>query len=114
MSKFVLLPEDEDRIVKWPVTIRVPKDGGRSTEFRITGHFKLITKTRIDDLSEDDYADLLHEVFVGWNDGDIVDIDGNPVPVNEDTLARMIDPIYHRVGLIAAFNAANKGSSAKN
>lgn len=111
-GKFRFAPKGAEKIVKWPVTVRVPIDGGRSTEETFTGHFKLLTKSRADELDAGTVYELLSEVLVGW-DG-VLDEDGADVAFTPDHRDALFEFQHTRDGVLEAYRRAAAGGKSKN
>lgn len=113
---FVLKQSDS---YTWPVSIRLPANGGKREKQTFEAEFKRLPQSRINEIQvlaqqrvkaaergedlENGISDqsIADEVLVGW-DG-IVDGDGEPVPYSKTTKAQLLDVPMLAGALIEAF-----------
>lgn len=93
--------------IKWPVTVRLPADGGEVAEFRFTGEFKRLSEEELDKLLGsgdpakaeekdpkrlaqilEENAALFPKLLVGWEG--VKKSDGADVPFTFTTLDQQI------------------------
>lgn len=105
----------EKNEVLWPVTVPVPQDGGTVTEVEIQIRYKLLTRSRMDELprlpaKEQDGALLDH--ITGWEG--VQATDGKDVPFSRDNLIALLDigPVQRAV--VRGLYEASRGAPAKN
>lgn len=98
---------------RWPVTVHIPQDGGKTQEARFWARFRLLST----DAFQAVYAsggtdeDLLKQVLVGWEE--VADEGGEPLPFNEETRSSLIAIPYVRMALIAAYLEMSQGRAAR-
>lgn len=105
---------EEQKNIKWPVTVNIPCDGGRTTKGEFTAHFELLPQDEFREIYAQDNAsdeDLLRRVLTGW-DG-VADADGQPIEYNEDTREMMIRIPYVRAAMITAYLECSHGKAAR-
>jgi len=109
----------ENPTYKWPVTVQVPKDGGKFVPATFTAELKALGQGDIDRAiaaasNGDDNADILLEVLVGWSG--VQDADGTELPYSEEARAKLLDIPYVRRALVAAFfdSITSSGARRKN
>lgn len=114
--------------IVWPVTVKLPTDGGEYVEWSFTASFKR--------LAEDDYLALLErhkadddtfaaqqranagifgELLTGW--ADVVAPDQTPITFSEGLLRTMLtgaDGMHISAGLYQAYNEIRLGGRQKN
>lgn len=113
---FVLKQSDS---YTWPVSIKLPANGGKRERQTFDAEFKRLPQSRINEIQEqankrvkalergDDAADgisdmsVADEILVGW-DG-IVDGDGEPVPFGKAAKAQLLDVPFMAGAVIEAF-----------
>ena len=113
---FVLKQSDS---YTWPVSIRLPANGGKREKQTFEAEFKRLPQSRINEIQvlaqqrvkaaergedlENGISDqsIADEVLVGW-DG-IVDGDGEPVPFSKASKAQLLDVPMLASALIEAF-----------
>ena len=113
---FVLKQSDS---YTWPVSIRLPANGGKREKQTFEAEFKRLPQSRINEIQQqvqqrikaaergEDTGEgitdqsIADEVLVGW-DG-IVDGDGEPVPYSKTTKAQLLDVPMLAGALIEAF-----------
>lgn len=100
----------------WPVTIKLPQDGGGFAKRAIEVRFRVKTQDEIDaiiELSVDTMdQELVTAVVVGWRD--IETEDGDDLPFTAENLARLVALQYWRVPVLAAYFGALQGVEEKN
>ena len=124
---FVLKQSDS---YTWPVSIKLPANGGKRERQTFDAEFKRLPQSRINEIqlqvqqrmkaaergedtgegiSDQSIAD---EVLVGW-DG-IVDGDGEPVPFSKGSKAQLLDVPMMAGAIIEAFFASLVEAKRKN
>lgn len=124
---------DQSESYSWPVTLKLPQDGGRfrsytfDVEFRrvsqerreALGRLLLLQKNRIDAGSFDGELltprQIADELVVGWSG--ILDSegeDGKPVPFSEKTKAQLLNIGDVAEAILEAWNNSLPGAKAKN
>lgn len=123
--KFVLA--DKPIVVKWPVYLPEPQDGGTIKKHKITVHF-LAEPTEVQQerwkqmndrtSSGDPHAalkaqqEMLEAVFVGWDE--VWGEDDQPLAFTDETRDRMVAYPWRRDAILDAYNQMAKGQKAKN
>ncbi|MFC6855753.1 phage tail assembly chaperone [Marivibrio halodurans] len=117
MAKFILADEPT---FKWPVDIRVPGTNGAFQTLRITCRFKVLPLDHFErkadqEASVDDTnKDFLRDALIGWDEGDVSNEDGQPVPFNADTRDQLLNIPYALRDIFAAYReAVFRGEKAK-
>ena len=108
---FVLKADHE---FDWPVTVRIPIDGGKYASQTFTARFRLPSKDEMTNMAAvlgDDAANA-RKVMVGW-DG-IVDEQKQPVPFSDEALDALLGVPWARVAIWQAFIDASFGIKRKN
>ena len=113
---FVLKQSDS---YTWPVSIKLPANGGKRERQTFDAEFKRLPQSRINEIQllannrvkalerGDDVGDgisdlsIADEILVGW-DG-IVDGDGEPVPFSKGSKAQLLDVPLMAGAIIEAF-----------
>ena len=113
---FVLKQSDS---YTWPVSIKLPANGGKRERQTFDAEFKRLPQSRINEIKllannrvkalerGDDAGDgisdlsIADEILVGW-DG-IVDGDGEPVPFSKGSKAQLLDVPFMAGAIIEAF-----------
>lgn len=113
---FVLKQSDS---YTWPVSIKLPANGGKRERQTFDAEFKRLPQSRINEIQEqankrvkalergDDAGDgisdlsIADEILVGW-DG-IVDGDGEPVPFSKGSKSQLLDVPFMAGAIIEAF-----------
>ena len=107
-----------DRVVEWPVVIKVPVNGGATQDQRMTAHFKIVDMDRFRQLTFDNDGDdidrdLLREVLVNWGD-DVCDEDDKPLPFSHELREQLISSIAATSALVKAYSDVINGRKLKN
>lgn len=100
--------------VRWPVEVRIPRDGGKATKATFYCTFRVMEKRDIDEASRDsaDDAEFLARVVTDWEG--VADENDSPLPFTPDNLARLTGRAYVRVAMLNAFHRAQLGATEKN
>lgn len=120
----------KEKVVLWPVSVRVPVDGGGVTVQTFKAKFSIIDKTRVEELTEEARANLdrRSQGVDGGETGvdvlvlreaikdmlELVDEDKQPVAYSDDIRDALIGIPYVRLGLWDAYVAASQGRKTKN
>ena len=96
----------------WPVTIPIPKDGGRTQKVICDIEFHLLDQ---DDFNEyvhaGDDQSFLRGVMRGWRR--VVDEAGEPVEFTDETRDQFINIPYARVALVNAYHEMVAGGARR-
>ena len=124
---------DQSESYSWPVTVKVPQDGGRFRSFTFEAEFKRVSqerreqlgrqlmrqkRTMEDGLLEDEIItprQIADELLVGWSG--IMDTEGpdaQPVPFSETIKAKLLNIGDVADAILEAWNASIPGAKAKN
>ena len=113
MFKIVEVPS-----IKWPVKIKIPKDGGTFTAATFTGEFVAMAQEEIDIALEQNRDGTLDsgfagDVLCGWTDGQVQDTDGSPLPYSDENKKKLLRMPYVRRGVVESFFDAVGGGAAR-
>lgn len=105
---------DENTTYEYPVTVKVPAQGGRVQEQTFRAHFRLIPASEGRQMSDDGVSDreFFKRVLAGWED--IQDSNGEPLPFNDSNLEKLIDIHYFAAAVSQAYQNFTLGLPAKN
>jgi hypothetical protein len=114
----------------WPVTFRMPTDGGKYEKQTFDAEFKRLPQSRINEIQtevqarlkaaergeafESDISDIsiADEVLMGW--AGVVDGDGDDVPFSETAKAELLNVPGLAGSIIEAYFESVQGKKAKN
>ncbi len=104
----------------WPVSIKLPKDGGAYEKHTFDIEFKKLTQERLKEInqaiqsenSEMTDAVLSHEIIVGWKG--IAGDDGNELPFSQGNLDALLNIPTVASAIIEAFFQSIAGAKRKN
>jgi hypothetical protein len=101
---------NEERIVKWPVVIEVPVDGGKFEEQQFEMTFRLLPGEQV--RKAKDFA----EVILGWDGVQSEAADGtrSTLEFSAKALERMLGIPYARAGIVRAYLECSTGALRKN
>jgi hypothetical protein len=109
--KFRLLGEDEELKIKWPVTIRSPKDGGFE-EQSLTAEFLILPGKEFDEtlksVPDHGMEAVLRRVWTGWEG-----VEGD-VPFSPQARDRAISYLHICIGVFDAYRDCLLGAAPKN
>lgn len=102
----------------WPVTVKIPADGGRYESHTFDAKFKRISQSRIDELNERLSAgtmsdrEFVNEILDGWSG--VIDESNQQVPYSDSTRDALLQVTLVRTAIIAAYSEAYAGAQRKN
>ncbi|WP_119304955.1 hypothetical protein [Dongia deserti] len=99
-----------ERIVKWPVIVEMPVDGGNTQQHEFEMSFKLIPTDQLASFSK------FEDVIVGWS-GVLREVEpgkAEELPFSKDALGTMLRIPYARAGIARAFIECMTGAKRKN
>jgi len=102
----------------WPVSFRVPTDGGGYEKADFDAEFKRLSQTRLEEITDKLTAGMMtdrqvaDEVLVGWKG--VQGEDGKLLPFTDDSKARLLDIAGLASTLVLAFTEALRGAREKN
>ena len=104
---------EKETSIRWPVTVNVPRDGGRITKATFGVRFELIPADEFATIYRDggNDEDLLRRAVTGW-DSDVADAEGTPLAYSTDALDQLIGITDVRAGMVAAYIECSSGKAA--
>lgn len=114
----------------WPVTFKLPIDGGKYEKQTFEAEFKRLPQARLNEIQEQVQArgrasekgepledaindqTVADEVLVGWNN--VLDEDGDQVPYTESGKQQLLEVPALASSIIVAFFESVTGQKAKN
>jgi len=100
----------------WPVTIKLPQDGGGFAKRAIEVRFRVKTQDEIDAIAalaiDAMDQELVKAVVTGWRG--IETADGDDLPFSSENLARLVALTFWRVPVLATYFNALQGVEEKN
>lgn len=115
---------------KWPVSVKLPADGGKFEKQTFDAEFKRLPQVRINEIQADvqvrikaaernesiDGAisdqSIADELLLGW-DG-VIDADGDEVPFSEATKQQLLDIPTVAAAIVIAYFDSLTGTKVKN
>lgn len=100
--------------IKWPVTVNVPVDGGKTQESEFTAVFKPISKKEYDQMVKDESNDekFISTLLVGWEG--LQDEDGNDIPYDPSFIPELVQFAFVRTAILTAYHRMSAGVAEKN
>lgn len=100
--------------LKWPVTVRVPVDGGKIEEQEFTGVFNILTQDEYQNALQTaaDDAEFISKFMTNWEG--LVDDSGKDTKFTIAKLRQACGFPFFRQAVIKAYNEAAQGAAAKN
>lgn len=100
--------------IKWPVTVNVPQDGGKTKKYVFTVEFDVIDQDEFDAIYTNGGkdADLILKVVKGWG-SDVCAESGDPLEFGAENLGKMIAIPYVRAGIVQAYIECSHGKAAE-
>ncbi len=109
------------RIIKWPVTVNEPLDGGGAKKHQFSVEFEILGQTEQDETMRgapagDRDVDLLARVLHGWGEDGPRGADKQPVTFSEEAKSELLELQNARAGILRAYfeAAAGNGAARKN
>jgi len=97
------------KTVRWPVTVKVPQDGGRTQDAEFTAEFDVIPQQTMDAVVLA-AGDLLDRVLIGWEG--VADESGQATPYSSEAKKDLLDITYVRHALFGAYSEVQQGRAA--
>ena len=97
------------KTVSWPVTVKVPQDGGSTVNNEFTAVFDVITQEAMDAVVLAS-GDLLDRVLIGWEG--VAREDGEPIAFSSEAKKDLLDITYVRHALFGAYGEVQQGRAA--
>lgn len=118
-----LVLASKNPVVRWPVVIPVPTDGGDIVNHEIQMDFEVIPLDELANAAPDAGLDLetaardaterfMLDVVKGW-DG-VEDENGDPIQFTDEALKRLFRLPYAQVAIVRAYLDCIQGRKAKN
>lgn len=107
---FKLLPNDAP--VKWPVTVTIPQDGGRTTKHTFDVWFRVLTQSELDEHGQSGDQLFFATIVTGWDR--VGDIEGNALDFTPAALQQLVEIPYVREAIRFAYFECISGRAAKN
>lgn len=102
---------EENKSVKWPVTVAIPRDGGRTTKATFSATFKLLEQDELDNVMENGGdREIGCAVLQDWEG--VSDADGSPMPFSEAARDRLLAIPYIRTAIVSAYFQCSSGREA--
>lgn len=100
----------------WPVTVHVPKDGGKFVKATFTAEFRALEQDEIDRVLQDirdgdPDTNFAGECLSGWKD--VQDDDGSALVFSDDNKAKLLNIPYARNAVVTAFFESISGGAAR-
>lgn len=122
--KFRLVTE---HVFDWPIDISVPDPAnpGKFLKQKMTGKFRFISRDeayrqrdflaglKSEEEREQHEHDVIRTALIGWNENDVLDEDGQPVPFSSEALEQAIQLHWFRQGVYRAYEKAMLGDGAR-
>ena len=107
---------EQETSYKWPVTVNIPKDGGKFTKATFTAEFSALPQDEIDNLLQDIRegdrdANFASRCLIGWSA--VQDADGNELPYSDEAKEKLLKMTYVRNGVVTAFFDSISGGAAR-
>jgi len=99
------------RRIKWPVTVNIPQDGGKTQAAEFDAEFEILPIQDHDDLVQTG-GDLLHRVLVGW-DRFMNEAGDAPIEFSAAEKTEVLNIAYVRAAFTLAYYEAAHGNKAK-
>lgn len=95
--------------VKWPVTVEVPQDGGKTQKAEFEVEFEVLAQDQLEALPREG-KDMLAAVVIGWSG--VQDEGGEPIEYSEEAKAQLLGVTYVRAALFGAYQEVQVGRAA--
>ena len=100
----------KSKVVKVPVTVSVPMDGGRFSTSIFHAQFEILGKQEFEDLSGDDDRLLMRCTKAVF---DVKDENDEPLESNEENISTLIQIPYVRAAMVTAYVKSAFGNEGK-
>src|SRR4051812_1451660 len=97
----------KDTSYKWPVTVKIPRDGGKFVNATFNAEFAYLKQDEIDEVVENsrnnrDNADVCKRALVGWG-ADVTDENDQPLQYSEENKTKLLNEPHVSRAVLAAF-----------
>ncbi len=106
------LVKKSNKVIKWPVTVRIPQDGGSFEEETYTAHFNYLGYEEVAEISQKGDKELSLKTVIGWDD--MNDMEGNPLSFSKKELQNWCDDIHFVRATAKAYVAMYELAEEKN
>lgn len=98
--------------ITWPVTVQIPRDGGKTTKATFEAEFRLLDQDEFDRVYSEGGTDrdLLARVLVGWSG--VQDDAGGEMTFSDEARATLAAIPYVRQALVTAYLQCATGREA--
>lgn len=104
--------QKSDEPISWPVTVKIPKDEGKTVKATFTAKFKLLPEDEQATVSAQGDSDFIAAVLIGW-DG-VQDEAGNDLQFSNEARDQLAKISYVKTAIISAYFSCANGVAAKN
>lgn len=101
----------QKRRVKWPVTVNVPQDGGKTQKATFEAELEILTTEEADEVIAAG-KDILDVQLVGWSSGAVRDEHDQVLEYSEAAKKQLLSMSYVRTALFGALTEINTGRAA--
>ena len=106
----------QDLTYEWPVTVYVPKNGGKFFKATFTAEFRVLSQDEIDrvlaNIRENDAdTNFAGECLAGWKE--VQDDDGSELVYSDGAKAKLLNIPYVRNAVVTAFFESISGGAAR-
>lgn len=100
--------------IRWPVEVRIPRDGGKTTRATFHCMYRVLEQPEIDELTRESAndAEFLARVIVDWEG--VMDAHDQSMPCTPDNIATLCRVVYVRQAMLSGFFRAQSGATEKN
>jgi hypothetical protein len=109
MEVATMFRKAKKRVIKWPVTVNQPQDGGSVRSCRFEVLFEVKTQSELEAIAKSG-QDMLAAIVTGWER--YVDEDDKPIDFNADELGALLDDPPTRAALFFAYGEIQGGRAA--
>lgn len=101
----------KDLKVRWPVTIEVPQDDGKTKKYETVVDFRVLPDSERDGKNQ---KEILKAAIAGWPDGAWKGVDDQNLDCTPEVVDALLDFSYVWLALWNAYQLCLAGAKAKN
>lgn len=102
---------EKAKTVKWPTTVNIPRDGGRTTKATFNATFKLLEQDELDAIMQDGGdREIGCAVLADWEG--VANADGEPLAFSEEARDELMNIPYIRTAIVGAYFQCVSGREA--
>lgn len=107
----------KDTSYKWPVTVKIPRDGGKFVNATFNAEFAYLGQEDLDQVFDNarnnrDNSDVCMRALVGWGK-EVTDENDQPIEYSEQAKSMLLNVPYFKHAVLLAFTESITGDAGR-